>query len=78
MILETSTALLWGRFCYIWIPPSVDPIEDTGHFFRSLIHLIYSGHACSVTGPLIFLIYFTGWKTLLPCLVVGAGSNLVL
>lgn len=41
---------------------------------NKILHIRASGHACSVTGPLIFLIYFTGWKALLPCIVVGAGS----
>lgn len=39
-----------------------------------ILHIRASGHVCSVTGPLIFLIYFTGWKALLPCMAVGAGS----
>lgn len=39
----------------------------------NLLHIRASGHACSATGPLIFLIYYTGWKTLLPCLITGAA-----
>lgn len=41
---------------------------------NKILHVRASGHACSVTGPLIFLTYFTSLKALLPCIVVGAGS----
>lgn len=31
-----------------------------------------SGHACSFTGPLVLLIYFLGWKVIIPCLLIAA------
>ncbi|MGN1015074.1 MAG: hypothetical protein ACI4PM_06935 [Butyricicoccus sp.] len=45
------------------------------------LHLRASGHMCSVTGPLIFLMYFTGWTAVIPCVVLGiavAWSSLYL
>lgn len=45
------------------------------------LHFRASGHACSVTGPLLLLIYFVGGKCILPC-IMAAGlivwSSLVL
>lgn len=38
--------------------------------FNKLIRLRASGHACSITGPLVFLIYFIGWKCIIPCCAV--------
>ena len=36
------------------------------------LHYRASGHACSITGPLVLLIYFFGWKVIIPCLVIAA------
>ncbi|HIW22259.1 MAG TPA: hypothetical protein H9887_09605 [Candidatus Dorea intestinavium] len=33
-----------------------------------------SGHACSITGPLIFLIYFISWKLAFFCILIGGFS----
>lgn len=45
------------------------------------LHFRASGHTCSVTGPLLLLIYFVGEKCILPC-IMAAGlivwSSLVL
>lgn len=41
-------------------------------FFNKVIHIRASGHACSFTGPLILLIYFTDIKVLLPSLFIAA------
>lgn len=45
------------------------------------LHFRASGHACSVIGPLLLLIYFVGGKCILPC-IMAAGlivwSSLVL
>ncbi len=38
-------------------------------FFNKIIHIRASGHACSVTGPLLFLIYFMDWKLCIPCII---------
>lgn len=37
-------------------------------------HIRASGHACSATGPLLFLIYFIGFKAIIPCIIVGYGT----
>lgn len=39
----------------------------------NLLHIRASGHACGVSGPLVLLVYFIGWKALIPCLAVGAA-----
>lgn len=41
--------------------------------FNKFIHIRASGHACGVTGPLLLLLYFTGWTALIPCLAIGAA-----
>lgn len=43
-------------------------------------HFRASGHACSVTGPLLLLVYFVGWKSILPCVAAAliVWSSLVL
>lgn len=38
--------------------------------FNKVIKLRASGHACSITGPLILTVYFIGWNCLLPCAVL--------
>lgn len=35
-------------------------------------HIRASGHACSATGPLLFLVYLFGFKAIVPCIIVGA------
>lgn len=35
------------------------------------LHIRASGHACGATSPLLFLVWLTGWKALLPCLLVA-------
>ena len=36
------------------------------------LHYRASGYASSFTGPLVLLIYFFGWKVIIPCLVIAA------
>ncbi len=51
-------------------------------YFVSVVMLVFvnkvlkekaSGHACSVTGTLVFAVYFIGMGSLIPCLVVYAA-----
>ena len=35
-------------------------------------HFRASGHASSFTGPLILLVYFLGWKFMIPALIIAA------
>ena len=39
---------------------------------NKILHFRASGHACSVTGPLLLLIRFIGWKTIIPCVAFAA------
>jgi len=39
--------------------------------FNKFLHIRASGHACSITSPLIMLIYFIGWKSILPCILIA-------
>lgn len=41
-------------------------------FFNKVVHVKASGHACSITAPLVFLVYFIGVKTILPCILIAA------
>ncbi len=40
---------------------------------NKLLHVRASGHACSMTGPLVFLIYYIGWIYLPISLIVAAA-----
>ncbi|MCI1722032.1 MAG: hypothetical protein LKM41_04245 [Lachnospiraceae bacterium] len=42
-------------------------------FFNKVLHIRASGHGCSVTGPLVLLIYFIGPVVILPCIVVACA-----
>lgn len=37
------------------------------------LHIRASGHACGATSPLLLLVWLTGWKALLPCMLVVGG-----
>ena len=38
--------------------------------FNKIIKFRSSGHACSISGPLIVLVYFMGWKIMIPCVIL--------
>jgi hypothetical protein len=38
--------------------------------FNKLIKIRASGHSCCITGPLVLMVYFIGWKSVLPCAVL--------
>ena len=40
--------------------------------YNKLLKLRASGHACSITGPFVFSIYFIGWYAIIPCVIVAA------
>ena len=40
--------------------------------FNKFIKIRASGHACSIAGPLFLMIYFIGWKSVLPCILLFA------
>lgn len=41
-------------------------------FFNKVLKVRASGHACGVTGPLIFFVYFTGPYGIVPCVIIAA------
>lgn len=41
---------------------------------NKVFHIRASGHACSATGPLLFLVYFIGFKAIFPCIIIGCGT----
>lgn len=43
-------------------------------FLNKVIKKRASGHACSITGPLIFLAYFVSWKMAAFCIFIGGMS----
>lgn len=68
-------AVLYGIFAHvsspllmIYLTYLISVIVLT--MFNKLFKLRASGHSCSITGPLILLVYFTGIVSLLPCLVL--------
>jgi hypothetical protein len=42
-------------------------------FFNKVLHIRASGHGCSVTGPLVLLIYFIGPVVILPCIMLACA-----
>lgn len=40
--------------------------------FNKVLHIRASGHACSIAGPLVFLVYFLGPYLILPCLMIAS------
>lgn len=40
--------------------------------FNKALHIRASGHACSIFGPLVLLVYFMGVKFAIPCIIVFA------
>lgn len=85
-IIGYTAGLIYGIFADI--NESLMLIYTT-YFLSVIILVLYntiykvtaSGHACSITGPLILIVYFIGWIFIIPCLVVFtivAWSSLVL
>ena len=71
-----SSALLWAVIVHV----SKELLMICSTYFMSVIILTFfnkvlkkraSGHACSVTGPLVFLIYLVDWKLIFPCLIIA-------
>lgn len=85
-VLGYTIAFLWSLMTQI--SPQVRMICTT--YFVSvillvvcnkLLHVRASGHACSCTGPLLFLVYFISWKGIIPCVLAAVligWSSLVL
>lgn len=78
-LLGYSAAVIYGKIS--GVNSGLQFIYDT--YACSVVLLIFlnkvckrraSGHACSITGPLIFLIYFISWKMAFVCILIGAGS----
>ncbi len=38
--------------------------------FNKSIMLRASGHACSIIGPMILMVYFIGWRCVFPCVIL--------
>jgi hypothetical protein len=41
---------------------------------NKVFHIRASGHACSATAPLLFLVYFIGFKSIIHCIIIAAGT----
>lgn len=71
-----SIALIWA----IIVKTSDELLMICADYFISIVILTFfnkvlkkraSGHACSVTGPLVFLIYLVDWKLVFPCIIAA-------
>lgn len=76
-LIGYAAALLWA----ILVHTSKELLMICATYFISVVILIFfnkvlkkraSGHACSITGPLVFLIYLVDWKLIFPCLIIAA------
>ena len=70
-LIGYATALLWA----ILVHTSKELLMICATYFISVVILTFfnkvlkkraSGHACSITGPLVFLIYLVDWKLIFP------------
>lgn len=75
-LIGYATALLWA----ILVHTSKELLIICATYFISVVILTFfnkvlkkraSGHACSITGPLVFLIYLVDWKLIFPCLIIA-------
>lgn len=75
-LIGYATALLWA----ILVHTSKELLMICSTYFISVVILIFfnkvlkkraSGHACSITGPLVFLIYLVDWKLIFPCVIIA-------
>ena len=75
-LIGYATALLWA----ILVHTSKELLMICATYFISVVILTFfnkvlkkraSGHACSITGPLVFLIYLVDWKLIFPCLIIA-------
>lgn len=77
-IIGYTTALLYGfmqnvshNLLLIYMAYFISIVILT--IFNKLFHIRASGHSCSITGPLILLIYFVGPWCILPSLLIYAA-----
>ena len=75
-LIGYATALLWA----ILVHTSKELLMICATYFISVVILTFfnkvlkkkaSGHACSITGPLVFLVYLVDWKLIFPCLIIA-------
>lgn len=75
-LIGYATALLWA----ILVHTSKELLIICSTYFISVVILTFfnkvlkkraSGHACSITGPLVFLIYLVDWKLIFPCIIIA-------
>ena len=75
-LIGYAAALLWA----ILVHTSKELLMICATYFISVVILTFfnkvlkkraSGHACSITGPLVFLIYLVDWKLIFPCLIIA-------
>lgn len=75
-LIGYATALLWA----ILVHTSKELLMICFTYFISVVILTFfnkvlkkraSGHACSITGPLVFLIYLVDWKLIFPCIIIA-------
>ena len=75
-LIGYATALLWA----ILVHTSKELLMICATYFISVVILTFfnkvlkkraSGHACSITGPLVFLIYLVDWKLIFPCIIIA-------
>lgn len=75
-LIGYATALLWA----ILVHTSKELLMICATYFISVVILTFfnkvlkkraSGHACSITGPLVFLIYLVDWELIFPCIIIA-------
>lgn len=75
-LIGYTLALIWAVFEKV----SNELLHICLTYFLSVLVLTFinkvlkkraSGHACSVTGPLVFLIFLINWKFIFPCIAIA-------
>ncbi len=76
-VIGYTTAFVWAFAC----KTGKDILLICSTYFLSvvflticnLLHFKASGHACSITGPLLFLLYFMGGKFIIPIVIIASA-----
>lgn len=76
-VIGYTTAFVWAFVC----EAGKDVLLICSTYFLSvvilaicnLLHFKASGHACSITGPLLFLLYFMGGKFIIPIVIIASA-----
>lgn len=77
-LIGYAGAMAYGLIAHVSLPLMVIYLTYfisvvTLTLLNVVIRVRASGHACSIAGPLILLVYFIGWGSLIPCTLAATA-----